>query len=315
MWRPEVKALADRVLSAEAYHVVAGSEGVGSLSRTRRGVRSSVHVTNARPTVRSGLDIHDMNGGYFLNLDPVPTRDDGLPDARIHARSPVPSNSNPRDHDASHFVVLDRSHSACRHFRGFRGSRRRSFPGQWLPAGLVHAEDVKAVHGQPAGDKAPIREILHCPLSFAGVHLLKDLPEYPQVAYHYCKPLNSEVNQCVLYDGTGPDARLIGVEYLVSDALYQKMPAEEKTYWHDHKYEVDAGLLKSLTQSGDDEKKTLAAVRTLWGKTYHTWTSGKSYPSGPPRLFWSVTGEEPFVLADGWKMPQESEVKRRKEAR
>ena len=183
--------------------------------------------------------------------------------------------------------------------------------------GMARAEGAKGDHGNqpPAGDKAPIREILHCPLAFAGVHLLKDLPEHSQVAYHYCKPLNSEVNQCVLYDGTGPDARLIGVEYLVSDAVYQKMPAEEKTYWHDHKYEVDAGLLKSLTQSGDDEKKTLAVVRTLWGKTYHTWASGKSYPSGPPRLFWSVTGEEPFVLADGWKMPQESEAKRAKEAR
>jgi hypothetical protein len=38
-------------------------------------------------------------------------------------------------------------------------------------------------------------------------------------------------------------SKLIGVEYLVNDAVYQKMPAEEKAYWHDHKYEVDAGYL------------------------------------------------------------------------
>ncbi len=162
----------------------------------------------------------------------------------------------------------------------------------------VRADDAKADHGRPpAGAKAPIQEILHCPLSFAGVHLLKELPEYSQVAYHYCKPVNAEVNQCVLYDGTGPDARLIGIEYLVSDAIYQKMPPEEKVYWHDHKHEVDAGLLKSLTQSGDDEEKTMQAVRPLWGKVFHTWTSGKTYPIGPPKLFWSATGEEPFVVA------------------
>ena len=72
-----------------------------------------------------------------------------------------------------------------------------------------------------------------------------------QVAYHYCKPMGDDlIAQCLLYDGTGPDARLIGVEYLVSDAVFEKMPAEEKAYWHDHKYEVDAGLLKSLTQIG-----------------------------------------------------------------
>jgi hypothetical protein len=195
-------------------------------------------------------------------------------------------------------------------FAGFLGLAAGALLTSAARPGSAHADDTRAVHDQPAGAKAPIREILHCPLAFAGVHLLKDVPEYPQIAYHYCKPVSDEVNQCVLYDGTGPDARLIGVEYLVSDSLYQKMPADEKLYWHDHKYEVDAGLLRSLTQSGDEEKKTLAAVRPLWGKVYHTWASGQSYPSGPPHLFWSVTGAEPFVLAEGSKLPQEIQAKR-----
>jgi hypothetical protein len=156
-----------------------------------------------------------------------------------------------------------------------------------------------------AGIKAPIQEVLHCPLAFAGVHLLKEMPEWSQVAYHFCKPVNEDLNQCVLYDGTGPDARLIGIEYLVSDAVYRKMPAEERAYWHDHKHEVDAGLLKSLTQTGEDEKKTLAAVRTLWGKVYHTWASGRDYPRGPARLYWSVTGEPPFVLSPDARLPAE----------
>jgi len=194
-----------------------------------------------------------------------------------------------------------------------------------LPAGFfmadtlepkpAQADDTKAAHGQPpVGVKAPIQEILHCPLAFAGVHLLKDLPEHAQVAYHYCKPVNDDVTQCVLYDGTGPDAKLIGIEYLVSDALYRKMSAEEKRYWHDHKYEVDAGLLKSLTQTGEDEKQSMAGVRTLWGKVFHTWATGKTYPSGPPRLFWAVTGEEPFVLSPDAKLPMELEERRAKKA-
>ena len=181
---------------------------------------------------------------------------------------------------------------------------------------LARADDRLAAHQQPpAGTKAPIQEILHCPLAFAGVHLLKDLPEHPQVAYHYCKPVNDDVSQCVLYDGTGPDARLIGIEYLISNALYQKMPPEEKVYWHDHKYEVDAGLLKSLTQGGPEETKTLASIRTLYGKVFHTWVTGKTYPSGPPRLFWSVTGEEPFTLSPDAKLPIELEERRAKEGK
>ena len=177
--------------------------------------------------------------------------------------------------------------------------------GAGLPRGpRPDGPDVKG-HVPGAGVKAPIAEVMHCPLAFAGVHLLKEFPERSAVAYHFCKPLNDDVSQCVLYDGTGPDARLIGIEYLVSDAVYQKMPAEEKGYWHDHKFEVDRGLIRSLTQSGEDEKATLAKVRTLWGKVYHTWSSGRVYPQGPARLFWSVTGEEPFVLAPDAKLPAE----------
>jgi hypothetical protein len=161
---------------------------------------------------------------------------------------------------------------------------------------------LRAARGEGHGKvdpsvKAPVAEVLHCPLAFEGTHLLKEFPAVAQVAYHYCKPMGDDlVAQCLLYDGTGPDARLIGVEYLVSAEVYKNMPPEEKAYWHDHEHEVDAGLLKSLTQSGDDEKATLAKVRTLYGKIFHTWSMGKTYPQGPARLFWAVTGKEPFVL-------------------
>jgi hypothetical protein len=83
--------------------------------------------------------------------------------------------------------------------------------------------------------------------------------------------------------------RLIGVEYLVSDEVYQKMPAEEKLYWHDHSDEVDAGLVSSPRQSRSEERETLALVRTLWGKVYYTWASRSDYPRGPSRLSWSDT--------------------------
>src|SRR5258705_1582024 len=37
------------------------------------------------------------------------------------------------------------------------------------------------------------------------------------------------------------------------------------------------------------------------------------YPIGPPRLFWSVTGEEPFVLSPDAKLPIELEEARAKQ--
>ena len=124
-------------------------------------------------------------------------------------------------------------------------------------------------------------------------------PDYPQVAYHDRKPLNGHVSHCLLYDGPGPDARLIGVEYLVSDAVYRQMPAEERLYWHAHSCEGDAGLLRSPTESRSEARAPRAPVRTLWGKIYHPWASGGDYPRGPTRPFWSDTGELPLVLPAG----------------
>jgi hypothetical protein len=147
--------------------------------------------------------------------------------------------------------------------------------------------------------KAPIAEERHCPLTFAGAHTPGVQLGYPRVAHHDGKPLNDPVVHCLLYDGPGPDARLIGVKYLVSDEVYRRMPAEERLYWHAHRCEGDAGLPTSSTQSRSEDRAIRAEARTLWGKVYHTWVSGGDYPRGPTRPFWSDTGELPLVLPPG----------------
>ena len=40
-------------------------------------------------------------------------------------------------------------------------------------------------------------------------------------AHHYCAILNEEVIQCVIYDGNVKDAKLMGVEYIVSERLFR----------------------------------------------------------------------------------------------
>jgi hypothetical protein len=149
------------------------------------------------------------------------------------------------------------------------------------------------------GTRAPIARDLHCPLTFGGTHTPRNRAGIPRVAYHDYQPLNDQVGQCLIFDGPGADARLIGVEYLVSDEVYRSMPAEERLYWHDRKPEIDAGLVRGRTQSGADMEATRAQVRTRWGKVYHTWISGGDYPRGPSRPFWSDTGELPFILPPG----------------
>lgn len=69
-------------------------------------------------------------------------------------------------------------------------------------------------------------------------HTYADNPGKPVEANHYCAHVNEDVRQCIVYDSDGPNARLIGIEYLIKPHLYEKLDAEERKLWHSHVYEV-----------------------------------------------------------------------------
>jgi len=62
-------------------------------------------------------------------------------------------------------------------------------------------------------------------------------------AHHYCTHYNEEMRQCAIFDTPDADARLIGIEYIVSERLFKTLPDEEKKFWHSHDYEVMGGIL------------------------------------------------------------------------
>ncbi len=67
-------------------------------------------------------------------------------------------------------------------------------------------------------------------------------------AHHFCACPNEDVRQCVIYDSDKPNARLIGLEYIISSELFEGLPEEEKVYWHSHKFEVSSGTLQACDQ-------------------------------------------------------------------
>ncbi|RIA97152.1 embryo-specific protein [Glomus cerebriforme] len=108
-------------------------------------------------------------------------------------------------------------------------------------------------------------------------------------AHHYCSHLNPDVRQCVIYDSDKSDARLIGVEYIISAKLFQTLPEEEKKYWHSHVYEIKSGMLilptGSLVPTVAVDKVEETALEELI-KTWHFWQvdAGHPLPYGPPQL-------------------------------
>ena len=103
---------------------------------------------------------------------------------------------------------------------------------------------------------------------------------------------SDEMHQCLLYDSYEKNARLIGVEYIVSDRIYRELPDAEKKYWHPHTYEVLAGGLIAPSMKPEDEQGFMKALLTTWGKTWHTWPDPTTaVPMGEPLLMWAVTGD------------------------
>jgi hypothetical protein len=132
---------------------------------------------------------------------------------------------------------------------------------------------------------------------FCGIHVAKNNPGFQLIAQHYCTAHTGHDHgdglfQCLLFDSPDRNAKLLGVEYIVSDEQYKSLPADEKKYWHPHTYEVLAGGLIAPEMSAAEEMKFMRQILTTWGKTWHTWPDPRTaVPVGEPLLIWSLTAD------------------------
>jgi hypothetical protein len=139
--------------------------------------------------------------------------------------------------------------------------------------------------------KAPVKSIHNylCALHFYNGDVDRQI-----VAHHYCHHLNEDVHQCVIYDSNAPNARLIGVEYIISERLFKLLPEEERKYWHSHSYEVKSGMLVAPGVPDIAEKREMEHLVNTYGKTWHFWQvdKGDLLPFGPPQLMMALTRDE-----------------------
>ncbi|KAJ3775967.1 hypothetical protein FB446DRAFT_723038 [Lentinula raphanica] len=121
-------------------------------------------------------------------------------------------------------------------------------------------------------------------------------------AYHYCTHnISSDLHQCIIFDSNETSARLIGVEYIVTEKVFKTLDDEEKKLWHSHKYEIESGILTMVAKQGipggvDDmlEIPALKDLHTTYGKTWHFWQidQGHTLPLGLPTLMKSFNGPD-----------------------
>ncbi len=126
-----------------------------------------------------------------------------------------------------------------------------------------------------------------------GFHFYNGRPDVQMEAHHYCAILNEEVIQCAIYDGNVADAKLMGVEYIISGALFAALPEAEKALWHSHVHEVRSGQLVAPGIPELAEHALMEKLVGTYGKTWHTWHTDqdKRLPLGVPQLMMGFTAD------------------------
>lgn len=109
-------------------------------------------------------------------------------------------------------------------------------------------------------------------------------PAHPdKLAHHWCKRINAELTECQLYDSDLPNARLIGIEPIVSAQTFASFSAREKAYWHWHKTSKARIILPGATPERVRFVNTHRG--TSHGKTILVWDPDQNLqPIGLPRV-------------------------------
>jgi hypothetical protein len=136
--------------------------------------------------------------------------------------------------------------------------------------------------------KAPLRSL---DAYLDGFHFYNGRMREQMEAHHYCATLNEDVRQCVIYDGNTSDAKIMGVEYIISEPLFRMLPDDEKKLWHSHRYEVKSGELIAPGLPDTAEHALMEKLAQTYGKTFHTWHTDrdKTLPLGLPQLMMGFT--------------------------
>jgi hypothetical protein len=123
-----------------------------------------------------------------------------------------------------------------------------------------------------------------------GFHMYADDMGRQVEATHFCIHLRHDLHQCVIFDRNAPDARLIGIEYIISEERFRGLPEDEKRLWHSHHYEVKSGILVAPGIPDLAEHTYFDDLVSTYGKTFHTWQYDRDdFPYGVPQLMMGLT--------------------------
>lgn len=161
-----------------------------------------------------------------------------------------------------------------------------------LPRASAVAAPSAAVEASPP-ETVPAAPLDALEVHVDGFHFENGDPGAQVEAHHYCAALDADLTQCVIFDGSARDARLLGVEYIVSRRAFEQLPVDERRLWHSHAYDVTSGTLVAPELSPTHELAFMSEFVGTYGKTWQTWHDARQgeVPLGHPLLMTAPTGD------------------------
>lgn len=157
-------------------------------------------------------------------------------------------------------------------------------PGDSQPA----KEAVLEAGADLLQDKTPLQAFN---VYLDGFHFYNGNLKAQMEAHHYVNQLNEDVYQAIIFDGNGNNAKLMGVEYIISEKLFKTLDDNEKLLWHSHHHEVSSGSLIAPGIPALAEHELMEKLVATYGKTIHTWHTdqARSLPVGAPMIMMGFT--------------------------
>jgi hypothetical protein len=163
-------------------------------------------------------------------------------------------------------------------------------------------------------DKGPLKKVN---AYLNGFHFYNGNLHAQMEAHHYVTQINEDLYQAIMYDGNEEDAKIMGVEYIVSEKLFKTLPDEEKKLWHSHHHEVKSGTLIAPGIPEIAEHELMEKLVSTYGKIIHTWHTDqhRNLPVGTPQIMMGATKDgqlRPELIAERDKRFKVSSAKKKK---
>jgi len=132
---------------------------------------------------------------------------------------------------------------------------------------------------------APIPITKESPQKGFDMHLdaAHNVKDAKPIVHHWCKRINAEIVECLMFDSDKANANLVGVETMIPHEVWSTLSEEQKKEWHNHAEKVKPEQFVDATP--EEAAKFTEDLKDTYGRVTYFWNFPKDqYPIISPFL-------------------------------